>query len=398
MNPTITPEAIEKAVEANREKIIACLVELVQTPSVTGDEVPVSRIFRKYLQELGLEVKTYEAEPDRPNLLAEWFGKEKGPRFIFNGHMDVFPPVESDPGMYGPWSGKVVDGKIYGRGTGDMKGGDCAAIMAVKILKELGFEPKGSVLLSFMCDEENGSRLGAKYLISKHLLDGDYGICMEPTDCQILTHHGGIYRAFYTYTSEGCHSHAPHPTESAIEKMHKAISAVMELAEEINKRPNPLYAPPSLSVTTAHAGTATNLHASKATFSVDRRYIMGETIESVQKEIADVLDALKREDPQMEYTVEVQSDRPTLTVPEDSKMVTTMAKAWEDIMHKPCHFRYCQGGTDAASIVKSNGMHMVVCGPTDGLVMAGNANECVEIEDLLSMVKIYALTVARLLN
>ena len=161
----IDAKEIKKAVMDHRDEIIRCLVEMVQTPSVTGDEVPVSRVFRRWMEEMGLEVKTYEAEPGRPNLLAEWFGPEKGPRFVFNGHMDVFPPVESDPGMYGPWSGKVTDGKIYGRGTGDMKGGDCAAIMAVKILKELGFEPKGSILLSFMCDEENGSRLGAKYLI-----------------------------------------------------------------------------------------------------------------------------------------------------------------------------------------------------------------------------------------
>ncbi len=67
-------------------------------------------------------------------------------------------------------------------------------------------------------------------------------------------------------------------------------------------------------------------------------------------------------------------------------------------MGRPAKFRYCQGGTDAASIVKHNGMHMVVCGPTDGLVMAGNANECVEIKDLLSMVELYALTAMRMLS
>ena len=388
---------IKNSVEEHKQDIVDCLVEMVQTPSVTGNEEPVSKVFKRRLEEIGLEVKTIEAEPGRPNLLAEWFGSN-GPRFIFNGHMDVFPPIESDPGVYGPWSGKIIDGKIYGRGTGDMKGGDCAAIMAVKILKELGFQPKGSILLSFMCDEENGSRLGAKYLISKELLNGSYGICMEPTDCQILTHHGGIYRAFYTYTAEGFHSHAPHPYGSAIDKAHRAINALMKLANEINQRPNPLYDPPSLSITTVQAGKATNMHASVATFSVDRRYIKGETIESVQKEISDVLDGLKAKYNGMEYTVEVQSDRPTLTIPEDSKMVTVMAKAWEDVMGKPAKFRYCQGGTDAASIVQHNGMQMVVCGPTDGLIMAGNANENVSIKDLISIVEIYALTLVRLMG
>lgn len=394
----LTAKEIREAVEQRREEIIKCLVRLVQVPSVTGEELAVSKVFTQIMEDMGLEVKVYEAEPDRPNLLAEWYGKEKGKRFIFNGHMDVFPPVDGNPGTYGPWSGKVTNGKIYGRGTGDMKGGDCAALMAVKILRELNFEFKGSILLSFMCDEENGSRLGAKYLLKEGLLDGDYGICMEPTDLEILTHHGGIYRAFFTYTSEGLHSHAPHPEGNAIEKTHRAIGALMELGKEINKRENPDYQNPSLSVTTIHAGKATNVHPSKAVFSVDRRYIKGETIESVQQEIFNALDRLKDEYPGMEYTVEVQSDRPTLTIPEDSEMVTAMTEAWEEIMEKRVKYRYCQGGTDAASIVKHNGMQMVVCGPTDGLKMTSTADEHVEIEDLLKAVEIYALTVVRLMG
>lgn len=394
----LTAKEIREAVEQRREEIIKCLVRLVQVPSVTGEELAISKVFKQIMEDMGLEVKVYEAEPDRPNLLAEWHGKEKGKRFIFNGHMDVFPPVDGNPGTYGPWSGKVTNGKIYGRGTGDMKGGDCAALMAVKILRELNFEFKGSILLSFMCDEENGSRLGAKYLLKKGLLDGDYGICMEPTDLEILTHHGGIYRAFFTYTSEGLHSHAPHPEGNAIEKAHRAIGALMELGKEINKRENPDYQNPSLSITTVHAGKVTNVHPSKAVFSVDRRYIKGETIESVQQEIFNVLDRLKDEYPGMEYTVEVQSDRPTLTIPEDSEMVTAMTEAWEEIMEKRVKYRYCQGGTDAASIVKHNGMQMVVCGPTDGLKMASIADEHVEIEDLLKAVELYALTVVRLMG
>lgn len=394
----LTAKEIREAVEQHRDEIVNCLVRLIQVPSVTGEELAVSKVFTGIMEDMGLEVQVYEAEPDRPNLLAEWFGKEKGKRFIFNGHMDVFPPVDGDPGTYGPWSGKVTGGKIYGRGTGDMKGGDCAALMAVKILREMGFEPKGSVLLSFMCDEENGSRLGAKYLLKEGLLDGDYGICMEPTDLQILTHHGGIYRAFFTYTSEGLHAHAPHPEGNAIEKAHRAIGALLELGEEIHKRENPDYQNPSLSVTTIHAGKATNVHPSKAVFSVDRRYIKGETIESVQQEIFHVLDQLKEQYPGMDYTVEVQSDRPTLTVPEDSRMVRVMTDAWEEIMGEKAKYRYCQGGTDAASIVQHNGMQMVVCGPTDGLKVTSTADEHVEIEDLLKAVEIYALTLVRLMS
>ena len=106
----ISAEHIRAMVEEYRDEAVRLFQETVQIPSPTGQEGRLSAFFAEYMESFGLEVRKYEYEQGRPNLLAEWFGPEKGPRFVFNGHMDVFPPVESDPGMYGPWSGKVTDG------------------------------------------------------------------------------------------------------------------------------------------------------------------------------------------------------------------------------------------------------------------------------------------------
>ena len=73
-----------------------------------------------------------------------------------------FPPDDRDPGYFGPWSGKIQDGFLYGRGSCDMKGGDAGVMMAVLFLKKMGFDPKGSVALTWMCDEENGGELGVQ--------------------------------------------------------------------------------------------------------------------------------------------------------------------------------------------------------------------------------------------
>lgn len=119
----LTAKAISDFVEQNKEEAIRCFQEIIQTPSVTGDEEAVSFVFERWMTENGLTVQRFDSAPHRPNLIADWKGSQPGKRFVFNGHMDVFPPDPDDPGLYGPWSGKIVDGKLYGRGAADMKGG-----------------------------------------------------------------------------------------------------------------------------------------------------------------------------------------------------------------------------------------------------------------------------------
>lgn len=177
----ITANEISEFVENNREEAIRCLQEIIQTPSQTGDELAVSKVFTRWMADNGLDVTAHCDVENRPNLLAEWNGSRPGKRFVFNGHMDVFPPDAKDSGLYGPWSGKIVDGYLYGRGAADMKSGDCGALMAVIFLRRMGFDPKGSVLLSYMVDEENGGGHGVRHMVKNHLIEGDFGFCMECT-------------------------------------------------------------------------------------------------------------------------------------------------------------------------------------------------------------------------
>ena len=102
---------IHKVVDENQEKAIQFLQKILQIPSVTGDEKEVAAYIKKWFEEnLELPVKVYAREPDRPNLVVDWVGNQDGKRFVFNGHMDVFPPIPGDPGKYGPWSGELADG------------------------------------------------------------------------------------------------------------------------------------------------------------------------------------------------------------------------------------------------------------------------------------------------
>ena len=90
----ITAEQIIKYVEEHREEAIRCLRDIVKVPSVTGEEEAVSKVFTAWIESTGLTVTDYPSAPGRPNLVSEWTGSQPGKRFVFNGHMDVFPPSE----------------------------------------------------------------------------------------------------------------------------------------------------------------------------------------------------------------------------------------------------------------------------------------------------------------
>ena len=93
-------EEIKSMVERRREEAITFLQKTVQVPSATGDEFAMSKFFTNYIESMGLEVQRHEFQKDRPNLIAEWAGNPNGKKFIFNGHMDVFPPTTGIKGKF----------------------------------------------------------------------------------------------------------------------------------------------------------------------------------------------------------------------------------------------------------------------------------------------------------
>lgn len=403
----ITPEEICTLVEENRDEAIRCLQEIVQTPSVTGNELEVSQVFAKWIEDCGLIVERYAAKDNRPNLIAQWAGSKPGKRFIFNGHMDVFPPTAGDDGWYGPWSGKIVDGYLYGRGSVDMKGGDCAALMAVRLLRKIGFDPKGSIVLSYMVDEENGGWHGVKYLISKGLLKGDFGICMEPTNGRILNQHRGRLALKFTYTAEPHHASTPHPSTDALKKAVTAINRLYELDASLAGPVDEFNMPTRcLSVTVLNAGNTANVQPSYAQFIVDRRVDMNEDWDQVKKQILDIFEDLKANDPEYEYTCELLSDRPPLRVPADDPFIGICLKSYEQIMKKPGKIYTRSGGSDAASLNVAYGLAMPNWGAAPDFddegkgdpYGSGTVNERLNIQSYLDSIKYYMMTVVNALS
>lgn len=397
----IQAQEIKNYVEEHREEALRCLTEIIQTPSVTGNEEEVSHVFEKWIEQAGLEVQRIYSAPGRPNLIADWNGDEAGRRFLFNGHMDVFPPSLGDDCVHGPWSAKIVDGYMYGRGTGDMKGGDCAALMAVTFLKRMGFRPKGTVSLSYMSDEENGGWLGAKYLTEHGYLKADVGICMEPTNGRILNKHYGILRLKFTYRAAPHHAGSPHPSTDALEKAVAAISRLYALDHELTKRTDAHGNHPScLSVTVLHAGNTPNVQPGLAEFIVDRRLDLSESVEFGLKQILEIFDELKAKDPEYDYAYELLSDRPCLTIDDDDPFIQTAVRSYEQIMGEPGRLYVRSGGSDAATIRCAHGTVMPNWGVASDLgeFGSGTPNERISVQGYLDSIKYYMMTVVNTMS
>lgn len=409
----IKTEDIKKKVLENQDEAIQCLVEAIRSPSPTGSELPMALTVNRWLDKLGIQVNKYEYEKDRPNFIAEWKGSQPGKTFLFNGHMDVFPATESSDANYDPWSGEIKDGFVYGRGTSDMKGGDCAALMAVKFLKELGFDPKGSVVLNYVSDEESGGKNGILSLLKDNLIKADFGISMEPSSrdahtTDVMIGHGGVYPCQVIVYGDGGHAAKPikpedkdnkYGGEDAIKKAMKAVAALNKLADEvIAGKPLTPFGQSHMAVTKIHAGIAVNNYPRRAEICIDRRYMPNETPESVDAEIIGALEEIKKTDPTFEYEFHnhYEPDTPVFVNDENSAIVKAVDAACEEICgRKPEHFTKV-GGCDVAYIKKAIGGDYPWFGPgTDEIACS---TEKVSIENYLNCIMVYMATMVKMLG
>ncbi len=166
-------EKVLQGVEERRDELIHVLSELVKVPSIVGKEGNAQKLMKKFYREAGLKVIRFQADHEqikdheafvesnlpyknRPNIIGIKPGDKGSKSLILNGHIDVVSPEPINQWTHNPWGAEIVDGKLYGRGSADMKGGLAANFMALKTLLDLGLNPKGKVMLQSVIEEEAG--------------------------------------------------------------------------------------------------------------------------------------------------------------------------------------------------------------------------------------------------
>ncbi|CAN5863077.1 ArgE/DapE family deacylase [soil metagenome] len=294
---------------------IDLLTQLVAIDSVNPSLMPgaageggIAAAIAEHLRGLGLEVHLQEVAPGRPNVIGVLDSGVDGPSMLFCGHTDTVG-VE---GMAAPFTPSLRDGRLYGRGSQDMKGGLAAMIDAARVLRNRGLT-RGRLIVAAVIDEEFLS-LGADELVKTW--HADAAVVTEPTDLQIGVGHKGFAWFEIETTGRAAHGSRPKDGRDAIFAMSRVLARLEALDHALQAGPaHPVMGAPSLHASIIDGGREWSVYPDRCRLRMERRTIAGETLEVAEREVRAILDALHAEDQEFEAAMRVRFSRPPYETP-----------------------------------------------------------------------------------
>lgn len=390
-------QEISKYVDDHKEEAISFLQELLRIPSPTGQEKAVADFIFEKLQDEGFKPELVAKDPAHPNIYCRWKG-EGSKTLLFNGHLDVFPP-EGNP-TRDPWSGEIVGDKIYARGATDMKSGDAAGIMAMCFLRRMGFKPKGNIDLGLNSDEERGGEFGLAYCLEKGLLKADFTICMEASEDTIIIDTDGRIAWKVTFNSDGWHAGTRLDKVDALQLAYQAIGLINEYDKKLYKERffggNQFGAVISVTgISAGQNGKTVNMHPAECSIWIDRRYTRGETVESAQRELVELLGSSPVLKGKYSLTTLFAGHRMTID-PQDQDIQGCM-KAYKTVFGTEITAGRRNAGGDAVKLQVAYNQKAPQFGPGIYAVL-GSDDEHVLLSQYLGFIKVYMLFASNYFN
>jgi acetylornithine deacetylase len=292
---------------------------------------------------------------------------------MFCGHTDTVG-IE---GMRAPFDPVQRNGRLYGRGSQDMKGGLAAMIDAVRIVRDRGFR-KGRIIVAAVIDEEYAS-IGADALAVGWRADA--AVVTEPTDLQIGVAHKGFAWAEIRTRGRAAHGSRPADGRDAIMRMGRVLHRLEALDRELQGRhPHPLIGTGSLHASVIDGGREWSSYPDVCTLRVERRTVAGETADTFLGEIEGLLGVLRTEDPEFDASARLTFSRPAYEIPSAHALPTALAHAAAKV-GVTTRTAGMSFWTDAA-ILGSVGIPCVLFGP--GGAGLHSLEEFVNVSDVLA--------------
>jgi acetylornithine deacetylase len=306
---------------------LALLKSLVAIDSVNPSLVPgapgeerVAMAVADHLRSLGLEVHVQPVAPGRPNVIGVLDSGAPGPSLMFCGHIDTV----GTEGMTAPFAAEIRDGRLYGRGSQDMKGGVAAMIDAARVAKARGFS-RGRLVLAAVVDEEYES-IGADELVKAWRADA--AVVTEPTDLQIGVGHKGF--AWFEIETRGRAAHGSRPREGrdAIMRMGRVLGRLEQQDRMLQSRPpHPVLGTGSLHASTITGGHEWSSYPDRCLLRMERRTVTGESAATAEAELQAILGSLAAEDPEFQASARLVFARPPYETPRDHRILEALTGA-----------------------------------------------------------------------
>ena len=412
-------------VDALADDLVEFCRELVRIPTVNppGRKYAECATFiGEKLRELGYAVElltadrhvAHSSEYPRINVVGRLEGAAPRPCLHLNGHYDVVPPGEG--WTVDPFGAELRDGKVFGRGSCDQKGGIAASLYAVEAIRRAGVRLEGTVEQSATADEESGGYAGVADLCDRGILHRqrqDHVIITEPLNPdRVCIGHRGVY--WFEVTTHGriAHGSIPGYGVNAADLMADFIRAVnTELRPRLEARTTSMPVEPpmarhsTMNLNALHGGQdladvgfLASCVVDRCVAVYDRRFLHEENEATVKAEIADLLEDLRRRDERFRYTLRDLWSVPPIATPRDASVVTTVQAAVADVFGTPAQIVVSPGTYDHKHVSARAGIVECIAYGPGILDLAHTPDEYVEVNHLIASAKVMALATMRLLG
>jgi len=411
-----TRQKILETIENNQENSIKFLQEMIAIPSVTGDEAAIQAFVADYMNRIGLDVDMWETDWEelkkhpgyrpvaigyegRPNIVGTLKGSGGGRSLLLNGHTDVIPVGNGEGWSDNPWSAKIDNGRIYGRGAADMKSGVASHILAVEYLRQAGVKLKGDVYINVVIDEEVSGHGTLDTVMRGYKADA--GISGETSDLAVQP--ACIGRIWFEIAVQGKPAGIQKRYEgiSGIDLGNKVVQAVKELEDHrVATVRHPLY-PNALDslpciIGSFQAGNYPSAFPDTALLKGSIGTVPGEDHEGVKQSLVDKISTMAAQDPWMKDHPPVVRfvgyDAQASEIPVDHPIVDLVSRNYTELTGKQPVISGRQGAADTRFLNLYAHTPTVIFGPGSTAVMHAN-DEYVSIEDYITSIKVMALCI-----
>ena len=381
------------------KELVSLTQDLIRIPShkdTPGQERDIAVFMNEYLQKHHIQSVLHPVVDERCNVVARILGNGTGRSLMFNGHTDTVLPYNM---TVDPYAGEIIDRNIYGRGAVDMKGAIACFMLTLIVIQRAGFVPGGDVIFTGVIGEEGKSE-GTEYIV-KSDIRADAAVVGEPSDYEYAVGHRGLEWFDVIIYGKASHSGRPDRGVNAIEHAMTFIQRVKQDLYPILKQKYDEYTGESvMNFGTITGGTEQSTVADRCIIRLDRRYIPGETKESVMAEYQEIIDRLMGEDPTFKAEIRVTPEsllelyHPPLITSVNEPIVTAVRESIKEVIHREPAITRGIGWSDAGLLKTYANIPTVVFGPGD-LSLAHTEEEHIGIDDLINGVDIYCRLVQK---
>jgi acetylornithine deacetylase/succinyl-diaminopimelate desuccinylase family protein len=403
-------EAIARKMVTYREDVVDFVRAIVSLPTENPPGLcykECAKLVRQKLDEIGLDSTLLKIPMARPLTI----GNGKYPRYIilahhgrgkrtiyFHGHYDVVPASSE-----AQFKASVKAGKVFGRGSSDMKGGLAAMIYAIKAIKEIDFELDGKIALVIVPDEETGGLYGSQELVKRGLLgkDGIYALMAEPTGGVIWNANRGAISLRITVMGRPAHVGLHYEGINAFEQVLIVANELIKLKDEIKLKSTNFHIEPEPAKYSilmlggrVEGGTNFNTVPAECSLTVDRRFNPEEDLKEEKQKLFALFEELRRRGIRMKVSVLQEGE--SCGVSEDTPLAQALSNSIREVTGKSPCFEMCPGLLEIRFYAK-RGIPAFAYGPGE-LSVSHGPKEFVRIKNILECGTIFAMTAVRLLT